>query len=90
MNSSGLCAWSMLPGPQMTVGMPVSWKRPASVPKATLPTELPPVSDLTKATISLSTGVSRPGKGRDLLPGEAGIRGDGLHLRQQLALGEAP
>ena len=47
----------MLPGPQMTVGMPVSWNSPASVPKATLLTELAPVSDFTKATTSLSTGV---------------------------------
>ena len=62
MNSSGLWAWAMLPGPQTTVGMPASWKRPPSVPKATLPTELAPVSDLTKATISLSTGMSSPGK----------------------------
>ena len=31
MNSSGLCACSMLPGPQMTAGMPICWNRPASV-----------------------------------------------------------
>jgi len=30
-NSSGLCAWSIEPGPQTTVGRPASWKCPASV-----------------------------------------------------------
>ena len=32
MNSSGLCAWRIEPGPQMTLGMPADWKIPASVP----------------------------------------------------------
>jgi hypothetical protein len=37
-NSSGLWACSILPGPQMTVGMPACfWNNPASVPNATLP-----------------------------------------------------
>jgi hypothetical protein len=31
MYSSGLCACSMLPGPQMTAGMPICWNNPASV-----------------------------------------------------------
>ena len=31
MYSSGLCAWSMEPGPQITAGMPICWNRPASV-----------------------------------------------------------
>jgi hypothetical protein len=34
-NSSGWCAWVMLPGPHTTVGMPAPLKMPASVPKAT-------------------------------------------------------
>ena len=37
MNSLGLCACSMEPGPQTTEGMPLSAKRPASVPKETRP-----------------------------------------------------
>ena len=32
MYSLGWCAWRMLPGPQITVGIPTSWKSPASVP----------------------------------------------------------
>ena len=32
MYSLGLWASRMSPGPQMTEGMPASWKRPASVP----------------------------------------------------------
>ena len=35
MNSSGLCAWSIEPGPQTTVGRPAAWKCPASVAKET-------------------------------------------------------
>src|SRR6185437_6788353 len=35
MNSFGLCACSIEPGPQMTVATPCSWKRPASVPNDT-------------------------------------------------------
>ena len=49
-HSFGLWAWSMLPGPQMMAGMPVSWNSPASVPKATLMVELPPVSAALSAT----------------------------------------
>ncbi len=30
--SSGLCAWSIEPGPQMMVGTPCAWKWPPSVP----------------------------------------------------------
>src|SRR5882724_10535439 len=61
-HSFGLWAWSMLPGQQMMAGMPVSWNSPASVPKATLMVELPPVSAFASSTISLSTAVARPGK----------------------------
>ena len=35
MNSSGLCAWSIEPGPQTTVGRPAAWKCPASVANET-------------------------------------------------------
>src|SRR6202042_3263344 len=34
-NSSGLCAWSIEPGPQTMVGRPARWKWPASVANET-------------------------------------------------------
>ena len=42
MYSLGLCATSIEPGPQMTVGMSACWNSPASAAKLTLPTELAP------------------------------------------------
>src|SRR4029077_17372519 len=50
-NSFGRCACSIDPGPQITVGMPACWNRPASVPNDTLPVSLAPDSDLAKVAI---------------------------------------
>src|SRR6185312_10764418 len=50
--SSARCACSIEPGPQITAGMPASWKSPASVPKEMVRGRLRPVS----ASASLSAG----------------------------------
>ena len=43
MNSLILCACSIDPGPHTAVLIPISWNRPASVPKETTSLELSPV-----------------------------------------------
>jgi hypothetical protein len=67
--SSGLCACSMLPGPQTIAGRSAFWNSPASVPKAILVVLLAPDSVLEDVSAS-----SRfKGKCRDV-PAETGAR----------------
>ncbi len=51
----------MLPGPQITAGIPAWWNSPPSVPKATVEKSVEPLSRPISSAAWLSSAVSRPG-----------------------------
>ena len=59
-NSSGAWACAMSPGPQITVGMPIRWNKPASVPYETLPTVSLRESCRASLTIASSSCAASP------------------------------
>src|ERR1022692_831525 len=59
-NSFGRCASAMSPGPQITLGTPIFWNNPASVPYDTLPTWRLLESRIAHCTIASVSRAARP------------------------------
>ena len=83
MDSSGLWATLMSPGPQISVGMPAAANRPASVPYETLPGARRPARSRHRA----AKAIGRRRQARvvnELLEGDGRLRRHRAHLGQKL------